>query len=411
MRLEDELRQLFEGTKEAPWPGERQAFDRFLRRRARRGRVVAATAGLALVAVLGAAVLVARPQPQEREPVAPAGGVVRVPEQGFELPVPAGWKLQRQLTRSDSQVVGVVLVPRSGQPHGAAITVTTDHAQELTQEQLATYFLELMEAGQRADGRLYMLRSGRAGRLASGKGPVGPYVIAWHAWPSACRPLPVPAGQPPACARAAFRVLLVTGAAAPGDAAGVQQVLGVMRRIVDTVWPIGNALPPPGAPGPKVLLGKGGSGRGAWEAWIEPTPLGIGGRPGFLVRFPRATPRPTWQWHSLEPRYVEAIQRDGVYVTDPHCLSWLPGADLVLSGLAREEVATVRIELAGRSPVEVSTFGRDQPVPWVAFVSPPLAPAAKLERVIALDAAGKTIGTQRPFQGNTLCPPRGWTPG
>jgi hypothetical protein len=89
------------------------------------------------------------------------------------------------------------------------------------------------------------------------------------------------------------------------------------------------------------------------------------------------------------------------------CLSWLPGADLVLSGLAREEVATVRIELAGRSPVVVSTFGREQPVPWVAFVSPPLAPGAKLERVIALDAAGKTIGTQRdPFPGNRLCRPR-----
>ena len=124
MRLEDELRQLFEGTKGAPWPGEQQAFDRFLGRRARRGRVVAATAGLALVAVLGAAVLVARPQPKEQQPVAPAAGVVRVPEQGFELAVPAGWKLQRQLTHSGSQVVGVVLVPRSGQPHGAAVTVT-----------------------------------------------------------------------------------------------------------------------------------------------------------------------------------------------------------------------------------------------------------------------------------------------
>ena len=132
MRLEDELRQLFEETNGAPWPGEQQAFDRFLRRRARRGRMAAATAGLALVAVLGAAVLVARPQPKEREPVAPAGGVVRVPTQGFELAVPDGWKLQRQLTRSGSQVVGVVLVPRSGQPHGAAITVTAHDDQELT---------------------------------------------------------------------------------------------------------------------------------------------------------------------------------------------------------------------------------------------------------------------------------------
>jgi hypothetical protein len=402
MRLEDELRQLLEGTQGAPWPGEQQAFDRFLRRRARRGRVVAAATGLALVAVLGAAVLVARQVPQVQEPVAPAGGVVRVPEQGFELAVPAGWKVQRQLTGPGASLVGVVLVPRSGQPHGAAITVTAHDDQEMTPEQVARYILELQTgASQRADGRLYTLRAGRAGRLASGTGPVGPYVIAWPAWPPSCRPLPVPAGQPPACAPAGLRVLLVTGAAAPGDVAAVQQVLGVMRGIVDTVRPIGNALPPPGAPTTRVLLGKGGSGRGTWEAWIEPNPLGIGDPAGLLVRFPRATPRPIWQWQPLEP---QSIQRHGVSMT--HCLSWLPGADLVLSGLAREDAATVRIELAGRPPVEVATFGRDQPVPWAGFVSPLLPPGAKLERVVALDAAGKTIGTQRPFQGNTLCGPR-----
>jgi hypothetical protein len=57
VRLEDELRQLFGRTEGAAWPGEREAFDRFLRRRERRGRAVAAAAGLALVAVLGGAVL------------------------------------------------------------------------------------------------------------------------------------------------------------------------------------------------------------------------------------------------------------------------------------------------------------------------------------------------------------------
>jgi hypothetical protein len=404
MTLEEQLQDAYERAAELARvsPG---AYDRFLRRRAR-GRVVGAAAGLALVAVLGTAVLVARQQPQEQEPVAPAGGVVRVPTQGFELAVPAGWKLQRHLTRSGSQVVGVVLVPRSGQPHGAAVTVTAHDDQELTPQQVARYILELqLGASQRADGRWYKLLPGRGGRLASGKGPVGPYVIDWHAWPPACRPLPAPAGQPPACAQvAAVRVLLVTGAAAPGDVAGVQQVLRVMGRIVDTVRPIGNALLPPGAPTTKVLLGKGGRGRGAWEAWIEPTPLAIGGPAGFMVRFPRARPpRPTWQWQPLEP---QAIQRHGVSLTHVSCLSWLPGADLVLSGLAREDAASVRIELVGRPPVEVSTFGHNQPVPWVAFVSPPLAPGAKLDRVAALDAAGKTIGSQRPFRGNRLCSPR-----
>jgi hypothetical protein len=89
MTLEEQLQDAYERAAQLA-PVSPGAYDRFLRRRARRGRVVAAAAGLALVAVLGAAVLVARLQPQDREPVAPAGGVVRVPQQGFELPVPAG---------------------------------------------------------------------------------------------------------------------------------------------------------------------------------------------------------------------------------------------------------------------------------------------------------------------------------
>jgi hypothetical protein len=211
-------------------------------------------------------------------------------------------------------------------------------------------------------------------------------------------------------------VLLVTGAAAPGDAAGSEQVLGVMRQILTTVRPIGNAVPPPTPttalpptkgpgvpPDTKLLLGKGGSGAAVWEAWIAPI-QGNHDSAGFMVRFPRATPKPSWHWEQLEPGY---IQQDGVY-TQMDCLSWLPGSGLLLSGLAREDAASVRIELAGQAPVTVATFGRDQPVPWVAFVSPPLPPGAKLDRVVALDAAGKTIGTQKhPFEGHTLCRPRG----
>jgi hypothetical protein len=131
MKLEDELRRLFGATRDAPWPGEREAFDRFLRRRARRGRAVAAAAGLALVAVLGAAVLVARGRPEDRGTVAPAVEVVRVPAEGFQLTVPGGWRVQEQLTGpvseaavggARSDVVGVVLVPRSEPPREATIT-------------------------------------------------------------------------------------------------------------------------------------------------------------------------------------------------------------------------------------------------------------------------------------------------
>jgi len=391
MKLEDELRQLVGRTKGVPWPGEREAFDRFLRRRARRGRVVAAGAGLTLVALLGAAVLVARVLPEGRDTVAPTGGVVRVPDEGFELPVPAGWKVGRALTgtrpgpaggAARPAVVGVVLVPRSGEPRGAAITVTTDDR--------GTSF---RAPSQRSDGRPYELRPG------SGPGEVGQYVLLWPDYcPQRLRCGWVGSG----------RMLLVTGVAEPGDAAGSEQVRQVMRQVVDAVQPITNALrppPPPTVPAhTKVLLGKGGSGAAAWEAWIEPI-KGNTNSAGFGVHFPWADRRypdqpKHFHWESLEP---ENLQRDGFY-TLGDCLSWVPGSGLLLFGLADEATATVRIELAGRSPVEVSTFGRDKPVPWVAFVSPSLPAGSKLNRVTALDAAGKTIGIQKwPLGGGMLC--------
>ena len=71
MTLEEQLQDAYERAAELA-PVSPDAYDRFLRRRARRGPVVAAAGGLALVAVLGAAVLVARQLPQEREPAAPA---------------------------------------------------------------------------------------------------------------------------------------------------------------------------------------------------------------------------------------------------------------------------------------------------------------------------------------------------
>jgi hypothetical protein len=71
MTLEEQLQDAYERAAERA-PVSPGAYDRFLRRRARRGRVMAATAGLALVAVLGAVVLVAHQLPQDREPATPA---------------------------------------------------------------------------------------------------------------------------------------------------------------------------------------------------------------------------------------------------------------------------------------------------------------------------------------------------
>jgi hypothetical protein len=391
MSLERELRQLFGGTQGAPWPGEQQAFDRFLRRRARRGRAAAAAAaGLALVALLGGAVLVARGQPENRQPIAPTVPVVQVPEEGFELRVPTGWRVDRELTGTRPgpaggaprpAVVGVVLVPRSGEPRGAAVTVTTDDRRT-----------SWTATGQRSDGRPYELLPG------AGPGEVGQYVFLWPDYcPTRLRCGGEESGR--------MRMLLVTGVAEPGDAAAQEQVGRVMRQVVDAVRPVTNAVrPPPPATVPartKVLLGKGGSGAGAWEAWIEP----LDGGSGFSMHFPWADRRypdqpKHFHWEKLEPGY---LQRDGVY-TLMDCLSWVPGSSLLLSGLADEDAATVRIELAGQPPVVVATFGRDKPVPWVAFVSPPLPVGSRLDRVVALDAAGKAIGIQvRPYESMALC--------
>jgi hypothetical protein len=158
-------------------------------------------------------------------------------------------------------------------------------------------------------------------------------------------------------------------------------------------------------PPTRVLLGKGGSGRGAWEAWIEQNigPIqGNNGSAGFMLRFPQATPRPAFHWEQLEPW---VIRHGGVY-TRRDCLSWLPGSGLLLWGVAREDVASVRIELAGRPPVEVATFGRDQPVPWVAFVSPPLPADTRLDRVVVVALWTPPARRSAPSSAPLACPGR-----
>jgi hypothetical protein len=391
MSLDNELHDLFGRIQDAPWPGEDQAKDRFLRRRARRGRAVVTAAGLALVAILGAAVLVARGQPDERPTISPAATPVQVPDEGFQLTVPAGWRVDRKLTGTVSGpvpggptgVVGVVLGSATGKPGEATITVRADDSHELWGEAV------WRGSKRRADGRRYLLRPG------SGPREVGQYLIQW---PDFC-----PSGRS-SCRRMSVspRTLVMTGTAAPGDTAGAQQVLRAMLRLVATMKPITDGQRPPPAPtvpaDTKVLLGKGGTGRAAWELWIEP----LRRTAGFSVHFPwqeQREPGKGWHWESLEE---ESIQRNGLSLF-MDCLSWVPGSGLLLSGLAPEEVATVRIELAGRPPVITPTLARDKPVPWVAFMSPPLPAGSRVDRVVALDAAGSVIGSMdQPYPG-ALC--------
>lgn len=387
-RLQERLRRAADhAAAAATSPGAEPA----MRRGRQRGQRRRGGAALLVVAALaGVGVLVPRLSSDDGNAVvaAPGGEVVRVPAEGFELPVPSGWRVQRELVgthsaanagSSRSSVVGVVLVPRSGRPAGAAITVTTTVYDPMARGPIAD----------RPDGRTYALLPG------SGRDEVGRIILPWAQFP--CADLD-------ACKwprQKKLRGLLVAGVAAPGDAAGRDQVLKVMKQVGSSVRAITNALVPPPAPtvpdSTKVLIGTGGSGDMAWEAWIEP----LDGNAGFSMHFPRARPSPAKHWEALGPDY---IQRDGTQ-TQMDCFDWRPESGLLLSGLARKETVNVRFELQGRPPVTVATFGRDKQLPWVAYVSPVLAAGSRVQQVIGLDSAGRAIGAETDlFEDMALCP-------
>jgi hypothetical protein len=387
MNLDSELRELLGRVDEAPWPGEAGAYDRFLRRRARRGRAVAAGAALALVGILAGAVLVPRLVSTAPPTATPTAEKVRVESGGFELTVPRGWRVARELTgtrRDDrtgvprSTVIGVVLRPRAASPARAEIMVTTDDNPKLDRS-------IFQQGSRRPDGLDYRLHPG------IGRDGVGRYALLW---PDFCTPRI-------GCMEGAYpRVLWVSGSAASGR----EQVLETMREIVTNVRRITDALPPPPPPDvpdtTKVQLGSGGSGRTAWEAWIEP----LDGNAGFSVRFlwllEHGKKGQGMHWESLEPGMLQ--QRTTYTLTD--CLFWVPGNGLVLSGLANKNVATVRFELKNRDPVTVRTFGRDKQLPWVAYVSPVLRAGTGVTRVVALDAAGNQMAVDdSTFGGGPLC--------
>jgi len=283
---------------------------------------------------------------------------VRVPAEGFQFTVPGGWRVQEQLTGPVSEsavgatgtdVVGVVLGPRSEPPREATITVTAAGGNELWDAASSK------GSKRRADGRRYLLRPG------SGPREVGRYLIEW---PDFCPSRP--GAGPSACRRMSFwpRVLVVTGVAAPGDAAGRQQQdgMGGLGRAPARRRRLRHPLPLGGAARAGQGVAPGVAGTGADRAQRR---LSADGLPGLGPR--------------LRPAAV---------------------------GLAPEQVATARIELAGRQLVTTPSFGRDKPVPWVAFVSPPLPACSRVDRVVALDGAGTVVGSlEQPYPG-ALCRPR-----
>jgi hypothetical protein len=403
-QLEDRLRAALRRPEDATWPDEHGAFDRFLRHRARRGRALAARAGLALVVALALAAVTPRLLPRDPAgPVTPPGRVVRAPAGGFEVTVPAGWtdlaRDRRIFFPGKDTGSGVGLRPMRRAPDTRVLvytailsptqypgiepgadpdpSVTADPTTKKLDDDSKT-----LGRASRPDGRPYVWRT----RLAPIE--VAEYAVAW---PYRCRP---DEACPPA---ARWRVLVVHGTSAEG-AATRQRVLEVVRQIVETARPVTNALPGGGPPGlvdvgvapvtGRWLLGTGGSGPGAWQAYVrQGGSEGI--EDGFELHFPSRKTRPGVGVHAedIEPTILLAgqlgILRD--------CLSWLSPQLGLVSGAVPENVTSLRISLAGRPAITVQAFGHDQPSRWAAFVSPPLARGTRVTRVVGLDASGRTV--------------------
>jgi hypothetical protein len=402
-QLEDRLRAALRRPENASWPEEGGAFDQFQRRRTRRGRALAARGALALVVVVALAAGI--PSLLPSRPVVPAtppitGRPLQVPGGGFEVLVPAGWtevdQSRRVVHSSGETGSGAALRPMRRAANTFVIlytavlspvqypgtepgggdpdpSVSADRATERLEDRGGP-----LGRGRRPDGRPYVWQ-----QTLLGSNEVAKYAIAW---PYHCTP---EQACPPA---ARWRALIVNGVTEEGPATR-RRVLGMVRRVVDTVRPVTNALPG-GALGSVDLaippvkgrwqLGTGGGGQGAWEAYVRQ-----GDEDVFELEFPTRRTRSGVGVHAegIEPTYLVngelGVLRD--------CLSWLRPQVGLLSGVVPENVTALRIAIAGKPSLTVKAFGHDQPARWAAFVSPPLPRGTRVTRVVALDATGRTV--------------------
>jgi hypothetical protein len=369
-------------TQASAEPEEAGAYDRFLRHRRRWAWRAAGSAGLAVALALALAVggawllggRVTGPVDSTR--------MIRYPAQGFALTPPAGWQVDRELTRRYQQMQQrwLVLTPVRRDPQARMqITVhtavadpleypgrrgTSKDSRLLPGSQGMSPLIGRRSSGRRADGRPFAV--GRQNGLVT-------YMLAW---PYHC---PEQASCPPA---ARWRVLQLE---AEGEGAGWPQVQRVVRRLVETVGPITNALPggpfQPEEPGlfaePFRLIASGGQGDFVWEASAARR---SGTQQGY--------------WAEIHfPKFNNMGSTLGQIPGDLQAtVMCVPRRAGVVFGNAPQTVATVRIELAGRPAVTVPTSGRDKNLPFTVWVLAPLPLDVQVHAVIGLDAAGRKVG-------------------
>jgi hypothetical protein len=408
-------------------PDETGAYDRFLQRRRRGALLAAVSTGLAVALVLALAVgggllvrggdgvagpagsvttqatpgpttsLLPPPAPQTTLPAPPPvvvspDGVVRRERQGFELTLPEGWNVDQVGTASYAQwgQAWLVISPggrlvgmnERGVTIHTAVTPPSEYPggpvkghDDLGGQSFSTLSGH-RSSGRRPDGRAYTV--GDQGGLVT-------YMIAW---PYRCRP----ADQCPEAGP--WRVLQLDAGGTSGQEG--LEMRRLARRLVDSIRPITNALPPAGAvvqeeaglfADAPVVVGRGGQGDYAWE---------MRARKGSGEQY----------WIETDRQNGDLLMGELFSASERHKLvAWIhctPSKEQVtatlVSGFGPEAAAKVRLEVQGQPPVEVPTF-RKQGFPFAFWVVAPLPPDAEPLSFTGLDAAGKEIGQGTDFAG------------
>jgi hypothetical protein len=256
-------------------PARTGAYDRFLRRRARYARRVAAAASATLAVALTLAVAVPKVL-ADRHEVAnqPKGQVVERPALGYDLVVPSGWRVAGEgywglqlepvpVTSSSAapstattdtlppttarRGAGTIKRPPVGTPRpsstiavasvildpsdlpGGAPAGGLPEGPQLNGGPQPQRLEGPRDSGRRADGRAFV-RTESSPMISGGE----TYYVAW---PYYCA-----AGvRCPASLR--YRALRVTGGVWSRDGSGLRALRDAMRRVVDTIRPVTNALP------------------------------------------------------------------------------------------------------------------------------------------------------------------------
>jgi hypothetical protein len=364
-------------------PEEAGAYDRFLRHRRRRAWRAAGSAGLAVALVLalavgGAWLLGSRHQGSVTGPT--TTGMIRYPAQGFALAPPAGWQVDQPLTQRYHQMQQqwLVLAPIRRDPQArmqitvhSAVADPADYPgrrgtgkdrELLPDTQGTSPLIGRKSSGRRADGRPFV--AGTQNGLVT-------YMIAW---PYHC---PGQLSCPPA---ARWRVLQLDA-----EGASWPEVQPVVRRLVETVRPITNALPggpfQPEEPGllaaPLKTLASGGQGDYVWEA--------SGGR--------QSAPQQGYWVEVHFPKFKGMGSSLGDVPGDlTATMMCVPRRAGVIYGAGPQTVVTVRVELAGRPAVTVPTAGRDKNLPFTVWVLAPLPLNVQVRAVVGLDGDGRQVG-------------------